>query len=255
MNIIADPWFYAAAIPAAFLMGLGKSGFGGGLGTLAVPFMALTITVPQAAAIMMPLLMLADVIGLRVFRRDYDKTMLRFILPFGVVGIGIGALSFKLLSPHWVAGCVGAFTLLFLAQQLLATYRARHVGATPHAPPPRWAGALLMVTAGFTSTISHAGAPPFNAYAIPLKMKPLVFAATAAYFFFFINLTKWLPYAYLGLLDWRNFWTSMLLMPFAGMGVWVGQHLARRINTVVFYRLVYIGMFLSGSKLLWDAFQ
>ncbi len=248
MNIIQDPWFYAAAIPAAFLMGLGKSGFGGGLGTLAVPFMALTITVPQAAAIMMPLLLLADVIGLRVFRREYDVAMLRFILPFGLLGIGVGTLLFKLLSPHMVAGCVGAFTLLFLAQQMVWKPQT-----SSRPPPPRWLGAILMTTSGFTSFISHAGAPPFNAYAIPLKMRPVVFAATASYFFFFINFSKWIPYAYLGLLDMRNFWTSMLLMPFAGLGVWTGQHLARKINAVLFYRLVYIGMFLSGSKLLWDA--
>jgi uncharacterized membrane protein YfcA len=197
---------------------------------------------------MMPLLMLADVIGLRVFRREYDKALLRFMLPFGILGIAIGTLLFKLLSPSLVSGCVGVFTLLFLAQQLLFKPKA----GSP--PPPRWLGAMLITTSGFTSTISHAGAPPFNAFAIPLKLKPVVFAATAAYFFFFINLTKWLPYAYLGILDWRNFWTSMLLMPFAGLGVWTGQHLARRINTVVFYRLVYAGMLLSGSKLLWDAF-
>jgi uncharacterized membrane protein YfcA len=248
MNIIPDPWFYAAAIPAAILMGLGKSGFGGGLGSLAVPFMALTITVPQAAAIMMPLLLLADVIGLRVFRREYDKKLLRFMLPFGLLGIVIGTFLFKLLSKNMVAGCVGAFTLLFLAQQLLIKPK---VGG---APPPRWLGAMLITTSGFTSFISHAGAPPFNAYAIPLKLKPVIFAATASYFFFFINFAKWVPYAYLGLLDMRNFWTSMVLMPFAGLGVWIGQHVARKINTVMFYRLVYLGMFLSGSKLLWDAF-
>ena len=58
---ISDPWFYAAAIPAVFLMGLAKSGFGSGFGALAVPIMALSVTVPQAAAIFMPLLFAIDV--------------------------------------------------------------------------------------------------------------------------------------------------------------------------------------------------
>ena len=38
---ITDPFFYAVAIPAVFLVGLSKSGFGAGFGSLAVPLMAL----------------------------------------------------------------------------------------------------------------------------------------------------------------------------------------------------------------------
>jgi uncharacterized protein len=35
--LIADPWFYAAAIPAVLLMGLSKSGFLMGFGSMATP--------------------------------------------------------------------------------------------------------------------------------------------------------------------------------------------------------------------------
>lgn len=248
MNVITDPWFYAAAIPAVFLTGLSKSGFATGIGSLSVPLLALTISVPQAAAVMMPLLLLADLIGLRMFRRDYDKKLLRFILPFGLLGVVIGTLLFKLMSAHLVAGCVGVFTLLFLAQQLFFPPKASG------RPPPRWLGAILVTLSGFTSFIAHAGAPPMNAYALPLKLKPMVFAATLAYFYFFINLSKWIPYGYLGLLDLRNFWTALVLMPIAGLGVWAGRKMAERMSPKMFYRLIYCGMFLSGSKLLWDAF-
>ena len=248
MNFITDPWFYAVAIPAVFLTGLSKSGFATGIGTLSVPLMALAIPVPQAAAVMMPLLLLADLIGLRMFRRDFDKKLLRFMLPWGLLGIAIGTLTFKVLSPHVVAGCVGAFTLLFLAQQLLFP-PSGHIK-----PQPKWLGAVFVSMSGFTSFIAHAGGPPANAYALPLKLKPVVFAATMAYFFFVINLSKWIPYAYLGLLDLRNFWTALVMMPFAGFGVWAGKKMAERMSPKLFYRLIHLGMLLSGSKLLWDAF-
>ena len=68
-----------------------------------------------------------------------------------------------------------------------------------------------------------------------------------------INLAKWIPYAWLGLLDWRNLATSLVLLPIAPLGVWVGVRLARRISQVLFYRFVYVGMFLTGVKLVWDA--
>ena len=247
--LIADPFFYAVTIPAVLLLGVSKSGFGAGFGSLAVPMMALAVSVPQAAAILMPVLLLMDVLGMAAFRKDFDLKLLKFLIPCGLVGIVIGALLFKLLDARLVAGIVGAVTLLFLAQRLLFPPRVDSPA------PPRWLGAVLTATSGFTSFIAHAGGPPVNAYMIPMRLSPIRFTATLAFFFFVINLSKWIPYAWLGLLDWRNFATSVVLLPLAPIGVWVGVKLARRIQQGLFYRLVYLGMFLTGSKLLWDALR
>ncbi|MBQ0921463.1 sulfite exporter TauE/SafE family protein [Hydrogenophaga aromaticivorans] len=249
MPLITDPFFYAVAIPAVLLLGVSKSGFGAGFGSLAVPMMALAVTVPQAAAILMPVLLVMDLLGMAAFRKNVDHRLLRFLLPFGLLGIVIGALLFKVLDAKVVAGIVGGFTLLFLAQRLLFPPRA------DSPPPPQWMGALLTATSGFTSFIAHAGGPPINAYVIPLRLSPVLFTGTMAFFFFFINLSKWIPYAWLGLLDLRNMLTSLALLPFAPIGVWVGVRIAHRIQPLLFYRLVYTGMFLTGVKLVWDAWR
>jgi uncharacterized membrane protein YfcA len=249
LPFITDPWFYAAAVPAVLLMGISKSGFGAGFGSLAVPLMSLSIPVPQAAAIFMPILFAMDVMGLAAFRRHFDWPLVRFLVPLGLVGTVIGTLSFRLLDAKTVAGIVGIFTLLFLAQRLLFPPKAD----SPH--PPKWAGVLLTITSGFTSFVSHAGGPPVNAYVIPMRLPPLVFTATMAAFFFVVNLSKWIPYAWLGLLDMKNLATSLALMPLAPLGVWIGVRVAHRIQPTLFYRLIYIGMFLTGVKLVWDAFQ
>lgn len=247
--LITDPYFYAVTIPAVLLLGVSKSGFGAGFGSLAVPMMALAVTVPDAAAILMPVLLLMDILGMAAFRKDFDLKLLKFLLPCGLTGIMIGTLLFKLLNAHTVAGIVGVFTLLFLAQRLLFPPKPGN------APPPRWLGAVLAATSGFTSFIAHAGGPPISAYVIPLRLSPLKFTATMAFFFFVINLSKWIPYAWLGLLDTRNMATSLVLLPLAPIGVWVGVKLARRINQVLFYRLLYLGMFLTGIKLVSDALR
>jgi uncharacterized membrane protein YfcA len=247
--LITDPWFYAAAVPAVLLMGVSKSGFGAGFGSLAVPLMALAIPVPQAAAIFMPILFAMDLMGLAAFRRHFDWALIRFLVPLGIVGTVVGALSFRYLDTKTVAGIVGVFTLLFLAQRLAFPPRPD----SPH--PPKWAGALLTVTSGFTSFVSHAGGPPVNAYVIPMRLSPLVFTATMAAYFFVVNLSKWVPYAWLGLLDGRNMATSLALMPLAPLGVWIGVRLAHRIQPQLFYRLIYAGMFLTGVKLVYDGFS
>lgn len=247
--LITDPFFYAVAIPAVILLGIGKSGFGAGFGSLALPMMAMAVTVPQAAAIMLPVLLIIDVLGLAAFRKEFDRALFKFIVPFALVGSLIGMLMFKLLPANVVAAVVGSFTLLFLAQRLVFPPRS------DSPPPPKWVGALLSVTSGFTSFIAHAGGPPINAYVIPLRLSPLVFTATMAFVFFVINLSKWIPYAWLGLLDLRNMATSIVLLPFAPVGVFIGVRLARTMKPTLFYRILYCGMFLSGCKLLWDGLR
>jgi hypothetical protein len=246
--LITDLHFYAVAAPAVLLLGLSKSGFGAGFGSLAVPMIALMVPVPQAAAILMPVLLVMDLLGLQAFRGHYDKALLRFMLPFGLLGVLLGLLSFRVLDPRLVAGVVGVFTLGFLAQRLIWPPRP------DRKPAPRWLGGLLVACSGFTSFIAHAGGPPLSAYAIPLKLRPLVFTATSSFFFFVINLSKWGPYATLGLIDMTNMATSLALLPLAPIGVWVGVRIAHRIEPTLFYRLVYAGMFVTGLKLVWDGF-
>jgi uncharacterized membrane protein YfcA len=248
LPLVTDWHFYAAAIPAVILLGISKSGFGVGFGSLAVPIMALAATVPEAAAILMPILFVLDCMGLAVFRNKWDKPLLRLLIPLGLLGTAIGTFLFKALDTHLVAGIVGVLTLLFLAQRLLFPPRP------DSAPPPRWVGAILATASGFTSFVAHAGGPAVNAYVIPLKLQPVVFAATMSVFFFTMNLAKWVPYGWLGLLDMRNMVTSLALTPFAPLGVWAGMRLAQHIPPVLFYRLVYGGMFLTGLKLVWDGF-
>ena len=249
LALITDPFFYAVAIPAVLLMGISKSGFGAGFGSLAVPMMALAVTVPQAAAILMPILLLIDILGMAAFRKNFDMRLVKFLLPFGLMGTLVGTLLFSIMPANIVAGIVGAFTLLFLAQRLVFPPKP------DSPPPPRWLGAVLAVTSGFTSFISHAGGPPISAYVIPLRLAPLTFTATLAFFFFVINLSKWIPYGFLGLLDLRNMATSLVLLPLAPIGVWIGVRLAKRISPLAFYRVLYVGMLLTGCKLLWDGFR
>ncbi|TMH08208.1 MAG: sulfite exporter TauE/SafE family protein [Betaproteobacteria bacterium] len=228
------------------MMGLAKSGFLSGFGSLAVPLMALTIPVPQAAAIMLPLLFVMDLAGLQQLWRERDRELIRLLLPAGLIGTVVGTVLFGVLSAKTVAAVVGGLTLLFLAQRLLFPPK---VNAPP---PPKPLGFMLAIASGFTSFVAHAGSPPISAYVLPLRLPPITFTATMAVFFATVNLSKWIPYAWLGLIDVRNMATALVLLPLAPLGVWLGVWLTRRIEARWFYVLAYSGMFLTGAKLLWD---
>jgi uncharacterized protein len=246
LSLITDPWFYVVAVPCVLLMGVSKAGFGAGFGALVVPMMSLTVPVPQAAAIMLPLLLVMDAMGLKIFIRERDSSLLKLLLPAGLIGTVVGTLSFGVLSAKAVAGVVAATTLLFLAIRLFFPPKA-------DAPlPPKWAGFGLGVVSGFTSFVAHAGGPPVSFYLLPQRLTPIVFTATSAVYFAAINASKWVPYAWLGLIDSRNLLTSAVLAPLAPIGVWASSKLTRRVKPTLFYALVHAGMFAAGVKLLWD---
>lgn len=245
-ELIAEPAFYAAAIPAALLVGVSKSGFASGMGALATPLIALSLTVPQAAAIVLPLLAIADLMGLVTLRRHADWGVLRQLLPAGLVGIVVGWLSFGLLASSTVAGITGLVTLLFLAFQI------RKPVSADTRPPGPVATAALALTSGYTSFVAHSGAPPIVMALLPRRMSPLAYAGTSAVFFTAINAAKWLPYGLLGLFDGRNLATSVALMPVAAVGVLLGVWATQRVSPVWFYRLVQAGMLVTGLKLLYD---
>jgi uncharacterized protein len=249
VTVITDPWFYAVALPAVLMMGLAKSGFLMGFGSLATPLMALALPVPQAAAIMLPLLLVMDFTGVRQLWHERDRDLLRLLLPAGLIGTLVGTLLFGVFSAKAVAGVVGALTLLFLAQRLVFPPRK------DAPPPPKALGFVLGIAGGFTSFVAHAGSPPLAAYVLPLKLEPIRLAGTMAVLFTAINLSKWIPYAWLGLFDARNLATSLLLVPLAPIGVWLGVWATRRIDASWFYRVAYTGMACTGVKLLYDGLR
>ena len=247
--MITDPWFYAVAVPAVLLMGISKSGFGAGFGALATPLIALAIPVPQAAAIMLPLLTVMDGFGVAALLRHCDRALLKRLLPAGLLGTAIGTASFGLFPVATVSGIVGGLTLLFLAIRLVFPPKA------DAPPPPRWLGVLLGTASGFTSFVAHAGGPPIGFYVLPLRLTPVVTTATLAVFFAALNLSKWIPYAWLGLFDGRNLTTSLVLVPLAPVGVWIGVRIVKRISPVLFVRLFELGLLLTGVKLLADGLR
>ena len=244
--MIENPVFWLAAVIAVIITGISKGGFGG-LGLLAVPLMALTISPVQAAGIMLPILIVMDWVGIWAYRKHWDKKVLLLTLPAAVVGIAIGALLAGYVTDDFVRICVGVIAVLFT---LYGVFKPKGRVSVIKGNKPL--GILAGLVAGFTSFIAHAGGPPFKTYAIPQELEKQIFAGTAAMFFFVVNAIKVLPYAMLGQFDQTNLTTSLILVPLAPVGVFIGVWLVKRIDQKIFYRIMYALIFLVGLKLLWD---
>ena len=71
MTIITDPLFYAVAIPAVIFLGLSKGGFSG-IGMVSTPLVALIMPPLEAAAILLPILLVQDALSAFIYRRVWD---------------------------------------------------------------------------------------------------------------------------------------------------------------------------------------
>jgi uncharacterized protein len=247
--MITDPWFYAAAIPAVFLFGMSKGGFGGGLGTLAVPLIALVISPVQAAGILLPILCLMDLFSVWAYRNLWIREELAVLVPASVAGIALGTLLFGYLSAGMIRLLVGVVAVVFTAHYLWS-WRSGNLSRLRDYPRP--AGVAAGAIAGFTSFIAHAGGPPVSMYLLRRPLDRTDFVATTVLFFAVVNYTKLLPYAWLGQLSGGNLMTSLVLAPLAPVGVLAGVYLHRRVSDRFFFGVVYVLLGAVGIKLVWD---
>lgn len=139
--LLLDPWFYAAAIPAVILVGLSKGGFGGAVGFVGVPLMALVISPVQAAAILLPILILMDVVSLWTWRGIYDRSILWQMLPGSILGIGIGWLTASLVTADMVRVIVGFIAIIFVLRWVYTSLRhgTKHVARPNRVAASFWA--------------------------------------------------------------------------------------------------------------------
>jgi uncharacterized protein len=242
-----DPWFYAVAIPAVVLYGLSKGGFSG-VGLVSMPMLALVMPPVQAAALMLPVLLVQDAVSVYAFRKDWDATTLRMMLPGAMTGIVLGALTAAFVSADMIRLAVGLLAIGFCLQAWLGV-RQTMPGGTAHSLGN---GTVFGVLAGYTSFIIHAGGPPYNMYALPRNATRAMFVATSAVFFAIVNIVKVPAYAGLGQFDTATLWLSATLVPAAVLGNLGGIWLVNRIPVDLFYRVIYGLTFLVGAKLVWD---
>lgn len=248
--MITDLSFYLAAVPGVILVGLSKGGFGGMMSLLAVPVIALTVPPIQAAAIMLPVMILMDAVALVAWRGIFDRRTLLILLPGGVVGVALGWALAAWVEPEYVRLVVGIIAMMFALKHMLGAQTA--AAPRPHSVPK---GLVWGAASGFTSFVSHAGGPPYQMYVVPLRLDPRQFAGTATIFFATINLLKVGPYFALGQFSATNLMTSLVLLPLAPLATMAGVRLVKIIKMETFYRVLYIMVFAVSLRLIWDGLK
>ena len=241
-----SPAFLLVAAAAAFFVGTSKGGLPM-VGVLGVPLLALVMPPVAAAALLLPVYIVSDMVGLWAYRKEYSPRNLMILLPAMIFGVGLGWSTARITEEWMVTLLVGVVGLYYCATTVF-----RRANAPPRrADVPR--GMFWGTIAGFTSFVSHTGGPPYQAYVLPQKLPKMMFAGTSTIVFAVINLVKLVPYWALGQFNPTNLEVAAMLSPVAVAGALIGYKLTTIIPEKIFYRLVEVALFLISLKLIHEA--
>ncbi|MGL3820274.1 sulfite exporter TauE/SafE family protein [Sphingopyxis sp. R3-92] len=248
MSLLADPVTLAVVALAVVLLGLAKGGLSG-VGALATPMAALVLPPTIAAALLLPILIVQDVVSVWSFRKTWDGWIIAWMLPGAAIGIAAGYYYAERVDEAKLMAALGAITLVFGGYRLWVERGGRIVAASKS---PGWVGTFFGAFTGFTSQIAHAGGPPFQMWVTPRRLPHLVFVGTSSILFALINWMKVPAYLALGAFPHEVLVAAALLMPLAIGSTLLTVRWLKRIDGARFYSFIYWLMVLLGAKLLWD---
>jgi len=238
--------FWIFAVLAAAVVGMGKGGLPV-VGMLGVPILSQAISPVTAAGLLLPVYVVSDMFGLYAYRGEFDKRVLAIMAAGATIGVGLGWATAK-ITPEWlVTTVVGLIGTLF-ALNLLLRKRSDVTEKPAQVVPGLFWGTIT----GFTSFVSHSGAPPFQIYVLPLKLRKMVFAGTNTILFAYVNAIKLIPYWALGQLSLKNLEVAALLMPVAALAVFFGVRLTRIVPEKIFFQVITWTLLAVSLKLIAD---
>lgn len=177
---------WGVLLGGGLLTGITKTGLPG-LGTVVAPLMASSFPVRASVAIVLPLLIVADVVAILYFRRHVVRSHLLRLVPAALAGIAAGALLMRVIDD--------AQLRLLIALIVVATVAAgsvlgapRRDGRTRHIP--LWVAIVLGIVGGATSMVSNASGPILTAYLLAMRLPKNEFMGTGAWYYFILNVLK-----------------------------------------------------------------
>lgn len=233
---------------AAFIVGIGKTAFGG-LALVSTALFALVLPARESTGALLLLLLVGDAVAVFLYRSHVEWRALARLSPSVAAGVLLGAWVMSHLNDFSLGRLIGAVVLVMVAGQMFVQVaRARAGQSLTHLPQLVTAG--FGATAGLTSMLANAGGPIMTVYLLNMNLGVSAFLATNAWFFACVNLFK-LPFSIsMGLVTtsaWQSLW---YLAPAVLLGALAGRLLVGRISQRAFTNISLASAGAVGINLL-----
>ena len=160
-------------------LGLSKGGFAG-IGQMATPLLALAMPPLEAAAIMLPIMILQDASAVWVYRKDWSGRVLAIVIPGAVIGIAVAWAASPRTSP--TPRCASSSAS---SPSPSSSTTGPACCASPREAPRRQRRRrrVLGRAVGLHLDICQAGGPPYQIYVLAQQLPKMTFVGTSAIFF------------------------------------------------------------------------
>jgi len=234
-------------VVTALSAGLAKGGFSG-FGMLAAVLMPAVFTdVKESTGILLPMLILADIVAVCIYRYHANFSLVWKILPPALIGIVIGWLIMPHVNGDAFARLFAWLILAMLALVCLRKFFPFAIEAAANHPKFAW---LLGTLAGFTSMLSNTGGPVVGIYLIARRVEKMEIVGISAWFFFIVNLAK-APFSIqLGIFTWQGTLLALAHVPVIVAGVFLARWLLRFIPQKIFEWLIISFALIGALRLL-----
>lgn len=213
-----------------------------GAGMMAVPMLAVVFGGQLSSGILLPILCLADVIGVWYYHRHASWYHLKKLFPHAAVGTVLGTIvggviddeTFKFIMAVIIV--VSVFIMIWLER-----------GHREEVPDHKWFAWLAGIGAGFTSMIGNLATSVVAIYLLSMRLPKNAFIGTTAWFFLVLNWFK-VPFHIMSwkTITWDTFLLDLVTIPFIAVGALIGIIIVRKINDKA-YRWFIIAMTLVAS--------
>lgn len=229
----------------AVLIGMSKTGIHGA-GMMAVPFLALIFGGQLSSGILLPILCIADVIGVWYYHRHASWYYLRKLFPWAAVGTVVGTVVGEAIDDETFRMIMA--TIIFLSIGVMIWIeRARRVTI----PDYKWFAGLTGILAGFTSMVGNLANSVVAIYFLSMRLPKNAFIGTTAWFFLVINWFK-VPFH---VFAWQTITVKTVLLdlsmiPFIGLGAFLGITVVKRIPDQAYRWFIILMTILAAAFLM-----
>ncbi|HVE42922.1 MAG TPA: sulfite exporter TauE/SafE family protein [Planctomycetota bacterium] len=253
------PWVYYVCVAAAVLItGISKSGFGGGIGIVAIPIMASVMPARHMLGVQLPLLIAADALSNLHHLRNYEWRILKPLVWGALVGVLCGSALFWELRnsdparlQRGLSLLIGGICLLFVAIQVLGLLGRR----VPTLPSHPVSSLTVGMTAGFVSTLSHGAGPLVTLYLLQEKLARHILVGTQVFYFLLVNTAKVPTYVALHYINRDTLRDSIWFIPLIPLGTLAGAWMNKRIPEKPFAAILYVAAAVTAGHMIWKSLR
>lgn len=206
------------------LIGMAKTGIQGA-NMIAVPMLVIIFGGKNSTGIMLPILIFADIFGVKHYHQHADWSHLKKLLPLALVGVCLGTITGNHINDD---AFVIFMAMIIFSSLMIMVWREK---TKPEIPTSIWFASAIGVTGGFTTMVGNLAGSVMAMYLLAMRFPKNQFIGTAAWFFLIINLFKFPFHVFVWeTITFESFLLDVLLIPAIAVGAYLGIRITKKID-------------------------